>query len=211
VGARPPHEVTLRSALFVMRTEVTVAQYRKQADAESWALPPGPDFDPEWNLAAHPMVNVTWNEAAAYCAAVGGRLPSEDEWEGAARGGHPTWRYPWGFDLPPLLNGAPQANVADEALATKTGLASTDRVPGFVDGFRHTAPVARFEANEYGLFDVVGNAAEWCAGGRPAARIIRGGSWGHPARLLRLDHAATMAGDARDPRVGLRCVRDAAP
>nr|WP_267897615.1 formylglycine-generating enzyme family protein [Cryobacterium tepidiphilum] len=136
-------------------------------------------------LDDHPVVHVSWNDAVAYCAWAGRRLPTEAEWEYASRGGRGGARYPWGDELMAgdgrwrvnIFQGEfPQRNTAD-------------------DGWPTTAPVRSFEPNGYGLWQTVGNVWEWCAdwfdagyyGRSPlespagpidgAARVMRGGSY----------------------------------
>ncbi len=144
----------------------------------------------------HPVVNVTWNDAQAFCAwlrkKTGKRveLPSEAEWEYAARA-ESTTRYFTGDDPASLLG---YANVADQTLKA-TGIKDKPLwfCFGFSDGHAFTAPVGSFKANRWGLHDMTGNVWQWCADGRRtytsnkctdprgpddnSARVLRGGSW----------------------------------
>jgi sulfatase modifying factor 1 len=130
----------------------------------SWREPFGPGSA---GLSNHPVVHVTWNDAQVYCAWSGTRLPSEAEWEYAARGGLVQKRYPWGDELTPggqhmcnLWQGDfPAHNTAD-------------------DGYLGTAPAKSYPPNGFGLYNMAGNVWEWCSGWFVAreSRATRGGS-----------------------------------
>jgi formylglycine-generating enzyme required for sulfatase activity len=147
-----------------------------------WKHPEGPGSSVT-SKQNHPVVHVSWNDAEAYCAWSNTRLPTEAEWEYAARGGLEQLRYPWGDELTP--GGRHLCNIwQGEFPMRNTG----------ADGHLGTAPVKSYRPNGYGLYNVVGNVWEWCAdwfsadfhrtGPRenPAgplkgtARVMRGGS-----------------------------------
>ncbi|MFJ9544178.1 formylglycine-generating enzyme family protein [Streptomyces sp. NPDC101225] len=100
----------------------------------------------------HPVVHVSWHDATAYCAWVGRSLPTEAQWEYAARGGLEGTRYPWGDDLSP--GGTWRCNIWQGRFPHHNTLE---------DGFLTTAPVRSFQPNGYGLWQAVGNVWEWCA------------------------------------------------
>lgn len=100
----------------------------------------------------HPVVHVSWNDAQAYCAWAGRRLPTEAQWEFASRGGLPGARYPWGDELPGA-DGSWQVNIWQGTFPTMN---TQD------DGFLTTAPVRSYRPNRYGLWQTVGNVWEWC-------------------------------------------------
>lgn len=130
---------------------VAAAPWWRQVFGADWSRPDGPHST--WDdRGDHPVVHVSWFDAAAYCRWVGGRLPTEAEWEFAARGGHAQRRFPWGDELTP--GGRHLANVWQGTFPAEN---TVD------DGWYGTAPVRSYEANGFGLFDVVGNVWEWTA------------------------------------------------
>jgi len=102
-------------------------------------------------------VRVTWRDAAEYAAWAGGALPTEAQWEKAARGGDRRF-FPWGNEWPPP---AGAGNFADLAVRRKNPTARI--IEGYHDGYAYTSPVGMFAANPYGVHDLAGNVSEWCA------------------------------------------------
>lgn len=115
-----------------------------------WAKPEGPESTIK-GRENHPVVHVSWNDAIAYCQWSGKRLPTEVEWEYAARGGLEQKKYPWGNELTP--EGAHVSNIWQ-------GKFPNQNTQG--DGFIGTAPVNHFPPNQFGLYNVSGNVWEWC-------------------------------------------------
>jgi len=120
-------------------------------EGADWRRPEGADSCIT-NRMGHPVVHVSWNDAAAFCRWSGTRLPSEAEWEYAARGGLRGKRYPWGDLLKP--DGKHMCNIWQGKFPVKNNAS---------DGYMSTAPAHAFEPNGYGLYQVSGNVWEWCA------------------------------------------------
>lgn len=203
----PEHPVYL-DTYYIDKTEVTQAEYQQYVNMTKRGKPFIPVFEDDISKITKPdlpAVGMSWRDAAEYCKWAGKRLPTEAEWEKAARG-ESRRRFPWGDDL-----GIKRAN--------------TD---GAEDGFKYLAPPRSFELGRspYGVYDMTGNVAEWVADtydehyygksiyrnpqGPPdgEVKVIRGGSWretSHGARLAKRFQAKLLRTDST---IGIRCARD---
>jgi formylglycine-generating enzyme required for sulfatase activity len=216
------HPVTL-SAFYLDRTEVKVSDYGRCVSAASCSPLDFSADDRRFVRPDYPVTHVRWEDARAYCAWAGGRLPTEAEWEYAARGTEGR-EFPWG-------------NIYNPHLANHGALAEDHS--DATDGFLGLAPVGSFPdgATPLGLLDMAGNAAEWVADvfpldpntgtplgyeeGHPdkpqvnprprtaggGLHVLRGGSFEDPAFLLR-SASRQKIWLSRSPTVGFRCAAD---
>jgi formylglycine-generating enzyme required for sulfatase activity len=209
------HIPKARYQQLVQDTVAAAPWWCKVAGAR-WDQPEGPGSDVA-RRADHPVVHVSWNDAAAFCAWSGQRLPTEAEWEYAARGGLEQKLYPWGDKLRP--EGEHRCNIwQGEFPEHDTG----------DDGYAGTSPVEVFPPNGYGLYSMTGNAWEWCGDwfdatlhrtasrtnplGPPTgvARVMKGGSFlCHKSYCNRYRVAARSSNtpDSSASNIGFRCAR----
>lgn len=247
----PQRTVRVTKLLAVGRFEITRDQYQAFLDATghpvrgmcvtdrrksgTWEPDPDTNFhDPGFAQAGnHPAACVSWFDAKAYIAwlnartAGGYRLPSEAEWEYFARAGS-TSAYPWGSDVD---DGCPYMNGFDTTIVAQKGdLYGGETVPYATcsDDHLNTSPVGAYQPNAFGIFDTIGNLAEWTADCSSSSyealvedgtrteqdcqtRMVRGGSWGTQPRQLRSAERIRYAPDALDDSIGFRVVKDLAP
>ena len=200
----------------LVRDTVAAAPWWCQVPGASWRAPEGPGSDVS-SRSDHPVVHVSWNDAQAYCAWSGDRLPTEAEWEFAARGGLVQKLYPWGDKLRP--DGEHRCNIWQGKFPEQD---TAD------DGFSGTCPVDAFPPNGFGLYSVTGNTWEWCqdwfaneAHSEPiahdprgpvtgSARVMKGGSFlCHQSYCNRYRVAARSSNtpDSSTSNMSFRCAR----
>lgn len=129
------------------------AEWWRRVDGANWRDINGPGTEADAWDPEHPAVQISWSDARAYCTWAGGRLPSEAEWEHAARGGLGDVRFPWGDAEPDDTEHLP-CNIWQGRFPERNTAA---------DGYATTAPARSFAANGYGLYNLVGNVWEWTA------------------------------------------------
>jgi len=198
----------------LVKDTVAAAPWWCKVEGAMWSSPEGPRSDIS-TRGDHPVVHVSWNDAQAFCQWSGQRLPTEAEWEYAARGGLEQKVYPWGDQLRP--GGEHRCNIwQGEFPKHDTG----------DDGYKGTCPVDAFASNGYGLYSMTGNTWEWCAdwsdrdfhwtadGNNPkgqatgVSRVMKGGSFlCHKSYCNRYRVAARSSNtpDSSTSNIGFRC------
>ncbi len=217
---KPLHTVKITKPFYIGVYEVTREQYEKVMDLN----PSGP------RESYLPAGNVTWNNAVEFCDKLSlltgkkYRLPTEAEWEYAARGGLRGKKYVWGDQEIPVVNGLKQANVPDEST-----LPDLDKDKIFLyynDGYAGIAPVGSFAPNGFGLYDMAGNVWERCSDwydenyykyspqedpmGPPNGikRVLRGGGYWFHRDNLRLAYRCGTPLDRAGDNDGFRVVME---
>ena len=217
---KPLHSVYL-DAFYMDTHEVTVGEYKQFINATGHRALSDSVFRCS-PTDKHPIVGVSWHDAMAYAQWKGKRLPTEAEWEKAARGGLIGMKYPWGNTI--------DSSKANYNKNTKSGTHG-----------EQTTPIGKYPANAYGLYDMVGNVSEWCLDTyqkdfyakpprhNPIAdaeninhlvenfknvetrRIVRGGSWSFNAKSVRVANRFAEKPSLLSSDVGFRCVQDIKP
>ena len=250
---KPVHTVYL-DAFYIDKYEVTNAQFKAFVDANpQWRKDQILDayhngnYLVDWRgndypsgLSNYPVVWVSWYAAMAYAQWAGKRLPTEAEWEKAARGGLDGKIYPWGNSAPD----GTQCNFADKNLSERFGEHFIEQYgenwsdENADDGYCYEGPIGSYPPNGYGLYDMAGNAAEWCLDGYDAGfyrrsprrnplageitltevmtnyqnvttdRVVRGGSWTNVARALRVADRHWFSPTGTSFLFGFRCARN---
>lgn len=228
---RPPHRVTISRAFWLGQTEVTVGAYKRFVAAKGAPMPNEPVFgttplNPGWGNDLMPIVNVTRADAEAYCGWAGGRLPTEAEWEYAARGGSAEGRYGPVDEIAWYADNSGRARLDSELIWKQEQSKFSDRLNENGNTFH---AIMQKKPNAYNLYDILGNVWEWVSDRYeekyyskspeldprgPASGefgIFRGGSWYTGPRVSRAAPRFKTLPDSRGFATGIRCARDTAP
>jgi formylglycine-generating enzyme required for sulfatase activity len=204
---KPPHQVTITKGFWLGQTEVTVGAYKRFAGATGRQMPPEPvegrPLNPGWGDEGMPIVDVTWDEAYAYCSWAGGRLPTEAEWEYAARAGSTAARYGDLDEIAWYADNSGRQRLDSERILKEDQANYAKRVNENGNGIHE---VGQKRANGFGLYDMLGNVFEWVSDwynenyykNSPSqdprgptsgtVRVLRGGSWDDFPRDVRVSN-----------------------
>jgi formylglycine-generating enzyme required for sulfatase activity len=220
------HDVRISKGFWIGQTEVTVEAYKRFARAAGRAMPAEPEIfgrklNPQWSLESLPMTDVDWNDARGYCEWNGLRLPTEAEWEYAARGGTTGARYGPLEDVAWYANNAGDRQFDATDVFKKEGKNYGNRL---VANGNRPRPVGQKAANGFKLYDMLGNVWEWTADwfkdryegdglavdphGPPngESRVLRGGAWNGVASDVRESYRIShRPGGRGSSGIGFRC------
>jgi formylglycine-generating enzyme required for sulfatase activity len=223
---QPAHKVTITEGFWMGQTEVTVGAYQRFAAATGRQMPTAPDFNAGWANQNMPIISVDWNDAQAYCQWTGGRLPTEAEWEYAARGGSTDARYGPLDEIAWYADNSGRQRLDSDSIWKKDRAHYAKRVKENGNG---THEVGQKRPNGFGLYDALGNAWEWVGDwydekyyqNSPSSdpqgptsgkgRVARGGSWLYNPWFLRVSNRSALTPGSRDSSGGLRCALEARP
>lgn len=207
----PQHKVSLEG-FWIMRTEVTNGQYKQCVRVNKCTEPVNDRWDKS-EFSNYPVANINWYQANIYAEWVGGYLPTEAQWEKAARGKE-DFIYPWGNEWD-----GNRLNYCDSNCLKE----NTWRDPTINDGYPQTAPVGSYPtgASPYGAFDMAGNVWEWTSSqwqypyqaddicenaSSKEKRVVRGGSWFNERLRMRTAYRYRYCLDYQDDDVGFRVI-----
>jgi len=220
---KPAHQVRITKAFWIGQTEVTVEAFSRFTNQTGAEMPEPPKFNPGWSNRAMPIGNVSWEDAHAYCTWAGGRLPTEAEWEYAARGGNPGARYGPLDDIAWYADNSGQQRLDSDRIMREDVVNYMKRLE---ENSNRTRGVGQKRANGFGLFDMLGNVLEWVsdwygadyyqnspvtdpqgpAGGE--GRVLRGGCWGSNPRQVHVSNRLGVGPGNHYDYVGCRCLWD---
>jgi formylglycine-generating enzyme required for sulfatase activity len=217
---KPPHQVTITKGFWLGQTEVTVGAYKRFTEATGRQMPDVSGFHGSWANDSMPMVMVTWFDARDYCGWAGGRLPTEAEWEYAARAGSTAARYGDLDEIAWYADNSGREQLDSDRTWEEDPVNYLKRLDENGNGLHE---VGQKRANAFGLYDMLGNVWEWVYDGDdwnyyqnspsqdptgPARRILpvmRGGCWYDRPRGVRVSYRDSFLPNLRMGNIGFRC------
>ena len=223
---KPAHQVTITKGFWIGQTPVTVGAYKRFARATGRQMPKPPKFNGGWTNENMPIVFVDWNDAQAYCGWAGGRVPTEAEWEYAARGGSTAARYGPIDEVAWYADNSGRQRLDGARIWREEGQINYSQ--RLVENGNGTHDVAQKRANAFGLYDMLGNVCEWVndrydehyhqnspsqdpqGPGSGQYRVVRAGSWYNYSGYVRVSGRGATSPATWYDFIGFRCVREVA-
>jgi formylglycine-generating enzyme len=222
---RPSHQVTITKGFWLGQTEVTVAAYKRFVAATGKQMPTEPNnsgapLNAGWSNEAMPMVNVTWYEAQAYCGWAGGSLPTEAEWEYAARAGSTGARYGSLDEIAWYADNSGSQRLDSAKLGNEE---RADYLKRLIENGNDMHDAGLKRPNGFGLYDMLGNVSEWVndwydenyyqnspsqdpsGPAREQERVMRGGSWNDFPWVVRVSSRSGIFPAYLNNNLGFRC------
>jgi formylglycine-generating enzyme required for sulfatase activity len=222
---KPPHHVAIRDGFWMGQTEVTVKAYSRFASATGRFMPAEPTFsgrplNPGWRDDRQPILGVSWDDARSFCEWAQMRLPTEAEWEYAARAGDARPRYGAPDQIAWYANNSGRSGLDSNTLWRDD---QAHYVPTLVENENGPHRVGEKAANEFGLRDILGNMWEWVSDwydemyyahspesdpqgpASGTAKVLRGGSWYNGSKFIRASARHQNQPGARSNYNGIRC------
>jgi formylglycine-generating enzyme required for sulfatase activity len=223
---KPTHQVQISKGFWLGQTKVTVGAYKRYVKENGAVMPDEPKMSDRplnagWKNKAMPIVNVNWDQARDYCSWAQGRLPTEAEWEYAARGGSPEARYGTLDEIAWYADNSGQQRLDSTQIASAD---SANYIKRLNENGNNTHDMAEKFPNGFGLFDMLGNAWEWVndryqddyylssssidpPGPRSGdLRVLRGGAWNAKPSVVRVSYRGGHQEAYRAVNMGFRCV-----
>jgi formylglycine-generating enzyme required for sulfatase activity len=229
---KPAHQVAITKGFWLEQTPVTAGAYKRFARETGRAMPPEPKLrsnalNPGWDNEQMPIVNVTWDDSQAYCKWVGGRLPTEAEWEYAARAGSKEARYGSLEDVAWFEENSGRTRIDSTRIWSEDQSHYFDHQPERLAANGNTMQAVGLKRpNDWHLYDMLGNVREWVndwygethyqsgAERDPQGpdygnlRVLRGGSWDSVPAYIRVSDRYSGYPDSRYIDAGCRCLQE---
>jgi formylglycine-generating enzyme required for sulfatase activity len=230
---KPAHQVTITKGFWLEQTPVTAGAYKRFAGETGRTMPPEPKLgsnalNPGWGNEEMPIVNVTWDDAKSYCQWLGGRLPTEAQWEYAARAGSTEARYGPLDDVAWYENNSGRERIDSTRIWSEDWSHYFDRQSGRLAANGNTMQAVGLKRpNDWRLYDMLGNVREWVSDWYGETyyqsgserdpqgpdygnlRVLRGGSWDSVPGYIRVSDRYSGYPDSRYIDGGCRCLREA--
>lgn len=207
---KPAREVTIAKGFWLGQTAITVGAWKRYVSVTSAKLPFPPTFifrqlNPGWKEDQQPITMVNWQKARNFCEWGGGRLPTEREWEYAARAGTTGARYGKLDSIAWYADNSGKERI-DSRQIVETDVNHYDI--RLFENENRPHPVAQKEPNPWNLYDMLGNVFQWTADGNDRERVMRGGSWKSHSKFVRASYRERFPTEFHYLDIGFRCAAE---